>query len=1442
MSDLRDIQKQAEEQAKKGKLPEKQERPSGEAGGLPNADLNLLNVHGSKQQTKASDTPPKVEPKKAAEQKPEKKEEPGSLLSWSGAWGTVKGGFKTLASLPADTFNAVVNPDHGKVYRGIATGDSVRLADNVGFTASVKRTGSDVYTGVSYLATHPIEAYNRTSERYNKASSEQKGVMFGSTLTLTGTLFWGTGLGGKTSKLLGFAKVEEGIATGRALGEVSALSREANFARGLNTFNTEARLAREGRLAGMLDDAALTSRVLPAGRLGENTRFLNAFKEPKLGEQLTQGAKTAEALGGAKVVDLTDKAKIAEAAAADRWVLGIRNTTERLSEKLKFDLLTGQGAERAAGTEAASLAFRERALTLTREHKVIGDAVTVVLENGADSAAGRLAMRELKESLGRYSKTAGFDAKTIRDIDKVLVELEESLTISRSVRMAETGFGTTGADQLGRSVSGKEHALKENLTSIEKELSAGGKAEDAVALQRSGELKDSMRSFSQATDASTRERALAEFEMRYNRYTASLSETTLGKSGKLDLALTDRAAVEFRATAKGALEAGTTAEAAQPALLKLSNVEAVVREEQIGLKLQQARELTGGAQTAEARAILTEAERLETSLRNLRAAEKVAADTLSADSAGSRAAALAREKAAADFEGRLNAYNTLVKDSKFAKTASADLTISDHVAVEARAFGRFGREASPLLNDANATRRLDVFNGTNKGSLADSNLVAKVDDLSAAGKGSLAADSKLATKAEEAAGTAKGALAADSKLAAKAEEAAGTVKGALAADSKLAAKAEEVAGTVKGALAADSKLAAKVEEVAGTGKGTLAADSKLVAKAEEVSGINRGAAVADGHLAAKVEASTNAGRGNAAINATAAGRVEAAGNAAKGSTIADTTALGRAANVADAAALNAQRELLLKSTAKLEEAASLGDAAVRARVLEVQQGLERFSSLSANQTTGARELQEVSSALRSSIRGYNDVLDASPAARALAGKLHLEDSLASPSRIFQGDRLGNLNPAFYGDGAKLYLERSMYGGRFAVDPGSLATKVDFANSMRFTPSAVGGNWSAIAQPKLEELVNRAAHTAFRSGSMVQGIASDGFLSYLRSFIPTSTTDWVNVFKGYTILNNSYIIGTGLRDLGREINAATESATASRDGKTTDREPVQPIGHASVVGTTSGTTGRAGAVLDSLSSSRTASGSAGADPVTKRELYAERKDGSAPGQVFASQKGPALSPLVQALSTPKSETQAIARIASPVAEELKKKPSWWATVFGDDSGHRPLLKSEDTRSSEETKSPATIMPVRRIGGVEGGSQRIITPVFDPRYIRLQSELLGTFGLPRSLNGPSSMQADGDRKARVKGGTLHNDEKLAKQFPFLVSGAVVAESGVRQSNSKFSAKAEDREHKGMGKITGGAVSATATQPALGNEDGSAPAMVTQGGPQQPTSSSSSQNDED
>lgn len=1438
MSDLRDIKKQAEEQAKQGKLPERQERPSGLAGGDLIADLNLLNVHGTKSQTKASDTPQKPEVKKAADPQPEKKEEPGSLLSWSGAWGTVKGGFKTLASLPADTFHAVVNPDHGKVYRGIATGDSVRLADNVGFTASVKRTGSDVYTGVSYLATHPIEAYNRSAERYNKASSEQKGVMFGSTLTLTGTLFWGTGLGGKTSKLLGFAKVEEGIATGRALGEVSALSREANLARSLNVLNKEAGLAREGRLAGMLDEAALSSRVLPAGRLGENTKFLNAFKESKFAE----GAKSAEALSGAKVVDVADKAKVAEVVAGDRWALGIKNTTERLSEKLKFDLLTGQSAERAAGTEAASLAFKERAVTLMQEHKAIGEAVTVVFENGADSVVGRMAMRDLKESLARYSKAAGFDAKAVSEIDKVLVELEETVSVSRSVQLAKTGLRTSSADEIGTNVAGKEQALRDNLSLIEKELGNGGKVEDAAALQRSKELQQSMRNFTQATEAGARERALAEFEAKYNAYTASLKETTLGKSGKFDVALTDKAAVEFRATAKGALEAGTTAEAAQPVLLKISNVEAaVVREQQVGLKLQEARELAAGSQTAEARAILSEAERLEVSMRNLRSAERVAADSLSTDAAGSRTAALAREKAAADFEGRLNSYNNLVKESKFAKTAGADLTIAENTAVDARTIGRLGREASPLLGDANATGKLDVFTRTGKGTLADSNLAAKVDDLSAAGKGTLAADGKLAAKSEEFAGAGRGALAADSKLAAKVEEVTGAGKGALAADGKLAAKTEDVAAVGKGSFVSDSKLAARTEDLAAAGKGSRAADGKLVAKADEVAGANRAVTLSEANLAGKSETVANAGRGAATTETAAAGKFEAAANAGKGSNVADSAALGSRATWTDTAVLNAQRELVAKSTAKLEEAMALGDTAVRARALDVQQSLERFSASLASQVTNAKELQEVSSALRGSIRAYNEALDACPAARSLAGRLHLEDPLAAgTARFFQGDRLANLTPAFYGDGAKLYIERSMQGGRFAVEGGSLSTKVDFANALRFNPTTAAANWSAAVQPKLQELVNQAAFTAFRSGSMVQGIASEGFLSYLRSFIPSSTTDWVNVFKGYTILNNSYIIGTGLRDIGREINAANGLTTGVRDERAAGREP-QSLGDASVTGTTGGVIGRAGGGSDSSGSVRTVSGGSSADSTARRDLNSERRD-SAASQVFASQKGPALSPLVQALSTPKSDLRAIARVASPVAEELKKKPSWWATVYGDDSGHRPLLKADDAKPSEEARSPLTLTPVRRIGGSEGGSQRIITPVFDPRYIRLQSELLGTFGLPRSLNNPASIQSAGDKKGRVKGGTLHNDEKLAKQFPFLVQGAASAEGGVRHSNSKFAAKAEDREHKGLGKISAGSGKSAGAQSGLGNEDGAAPIMVTQGGPQQPQANTASLNDEE
>jgi hypothetical protein len=1329
MSDWRDIQKQFEELKKQGKLPEKQEKPAATGGG-DNSNLNLLDVHGTKQPPKAEAPAPKAEtpaPKKDEAVQPPKKEEPGSLFSLSGALGTVKGVGKGLLSLPVDTYHAFVNPDASRVYHSIATGSTARIADSVGFTASAKRTGSDMYTGVSYLASHPGQVFNRTVEMYSNASSEKKGVMTGQSIALIGTLFWGTGLGSKATKWAGFGKDVALAREAATAGELADLSRGTALLRDVNGVSREAKLVRTAQ--------ELEGAVLPAGRLGENTKFLNVLKDAKATSPVINETRLVEAFGG--------EARLNE----------IKFASKRLNETLDASKLLADGAKLSPEQ-------------LTLAHK-IDDSMRMAFEFGPQSTGGKIAMKELRASVGRYAEAVGLDSRAVADINKALAQFEESFfKLSGNRTVLGEATRATAAEDLTATMRSKHEGFGTRIEQLQKELSAGSKAEDVIALQRARELEDSMKAVTTATDGAARERALADFEGRLNVYNKAAENSSFARSGKFEPLLSERDIAEFRTAAMQRVELGGNVAEVRVVPISYSAPEVVaLREEQIAQRLDRARSITAGTDSAEAVALRQEAERLEQSMRNLSRTESALTEQSVTDRVAYESAQTARSKAAAELETRIKAWDELVKENKVARASGSDLSLGEQLLVENKSQAAF-RPNMFAADLSGASRNSSLLGDAGKASIVEEGKVA--DTTSALSRGSAVGRSGIAEEAkfaDSAAGLGKGSNAgATVDLAKGATAGEGMATGVN--DIRTAARAAEAAG--------------KTSEIAAAGReATLAREAGLAGRTGEVAGAGRGAVTAETIAARDLTKAT------------------------------ECLQSLRSADVAG----------------RLEQARALGDAAINLRVADVQQSVGKLEGLLSNRVASAADLQAVAGDLRASIRAYNEAIDASQLPKGSAASLYLNESLVNvtggtmirPLDVLKGYFVVN---GIYGvsqgvatgisdlltNARELAAQQASAGtvqsekivaaaevarkdrsdstaGQTAKDGTATASGASERNATSQTDAPARQKESAAAgdQGRFDAVAGKQEKASFTQSQTIYG---DGSRLYLE----------------HTIARQSFV---GQLESNSRANRIDFSKLPGTTGETSwlkaSEQKLQEVVNKAV-----DSVFRSGAMLRGLTSDNAIT-SLSASPVALN--------------ILSAQNASALSLNAQALASPKLDTQAVSR--GIAAEETKLKPSWWATVFGDT--HRPLLKADDTKPGDEPRPALILPPVRRIGGSDGSSQKIITPTFSASYVRMISNMVNNLG-QGPVDARHALAGSSDRRGRGKGTSLQDEDKLKQQFPFLLPSQAVADSGVRTNGALFTAKAEDQEQKSMGKPAGGAAAAA---PTGGNEDGATQALVAQAG---------------
>ncbi len=456
---------------------------------------------------------------------------------------------------------------------------------------------------------------------------------------------------------------------------------------------------------------------------------------------------------------------------------------------------------------------------------------------------------------------------------------------------------------------------------------------------------------------------------------------------------------------------------------------------------------------------------------------------------------------------------------------------------------------------------------------------------------------------------------------------------------------------------------------------------------------------------------------------------------------------------------------------------------------------------------------------RASIRAYNEALSSSSASELSAG-LKVDESTISKITSPGSDRLANINPVSYaGDGSRKYLAAALTD----TQPGSFLAHKPASTRVDFDGLPMAGLLEGTAKNQvLTNALSGAVDSIFRGGGLVLGLIPDSALSYLESAYRTAAP-WL---KGYVVANDAELLGK--LTLNRIFDATQLARAQSIDiqgGPVQSQQQISSSGASSadgsravMSGTTPGgdTTGgsqpynQTVSISDAQRASTQAgpagaavAGLAGIPGITesaesyKRNSQPAAQDSSST-QAIASPQGPALSPIVQALTMPRPDAQVFARETAVL--DQKKKPSWWTTVYGDNSGHRPLLKADISQPTEETKEAPVIAPPRRFGSVDGNSQRVVTPTFSPTFIRRQSELLGTVE-PRQ-QAVKQIAATGSSERRDRTGTSGSKEKdkLIRLFPFLISSTTSGESGIHTTGTNIASRAEDQEHKNAGKVSG------------------------------------------
>lgn len=1065
---------------------------------------------------------------------------------------------------------------------------------------------------------------------------------------------------------------------------------------------------------------------------------------------------------------------------------------------------SGRIAEETAGLRALS-----RAAELGKE----GRFATELNALGREARVARIL--EETEGAGRVLPRASRDLAS-------LGKRTEFLNGVRVERTATEAVQVTHAIEAERLMTSPAAKLSEELKALRTTAGPGGAVEMAVGRQALIEKEESAvvqaaRALEKPGSAASETVARREFSDALTRWKKAVGiETSATDAGAIrDM---DRVLAEFDRALVAGRETRVTAGGAEMLAPERLTAQLQTQQEVFTRQLSEVQKGLSTSTKAEDVLALQRSRELETSMTSVVKATDAAA----------------REKAVAEFDTTYKAYIEAVKDSSLGKAGKVDMVLADRTALEFRSAASGVMDFRPVAADGR------LMYGSN---LAEAQLMATREREVAA---------QLQKARELTTGSTTAEAQAIRREASSLEEGMRNLRNAERAVAESAGR-ERVAAE---ALAARDRAVAEFEARVKSWD-TLVNDSKLVKSAgadltlaertavevRNVSGVAREmGAVTEAGTAARMESATQLGRGTVAADLNTAGKVDG------------VLVSGRGALTSDVTAGVAERQLAMRTstaTARLEEATALGDVAVNARVGKVQEALRGYEAALSGSGT---KLEEASASLRSSIRAYNEALDASPAAKGLASRLYLDESIASPVRV-GADRLANTTPTIYGDGSALFLQRNLSTGApvNALGEGPLSTRVQ-----GLAAAAGETGYLRSAQERLSAVVSQAVDSVFRTGGMVRGLIPEPVARLGSSTMQYLGTGWgylSPVAKGYVLANGIWIMAAdsptylSVFNSGKILPAGaselptTFAAKAQLSAFPADMQAL-PGGRAagSTAGdTTGGATGR-GTATGAQEMQRTGAqpaqpgqpGGPGTD-AQRRDAATGSQEKSSFGQVMASPQGPALSPVVQALALPKTDSQAIPR--GVIAEELKKKPSWWSAVYGDVSGHRPLLKADDSKPADEAKVAPFVQGPRRIGGIESDPQKLVTPTFNPSIIRLQSELLGT-GSNRRADARVGLYGT-ERKGRVRGGgSLQDEEKLVKQFPFLLSSTTGSESGApASSGARFAAKAEDQEHKSMGRITGG--SAPQTAQSGGQDDESSQALVAQSGLQSP--SGSGQNEE-
>lgn len=181
--------------------------------------------------------------------------------------------------------------------------------------------------------------------------------------------------------------------------------------------------------------------------------------------------------------------------------------------------------------------------------------------------------------------------------------------------------------------------------------------------------------------------------------------------------------------------------------------------------------------------------------------------------------------------------------------------------------------------------------------------------------------------------------------------------------------------------------------------------------------------------------------------------------------------------------------------------------------------------------------------------------------------------------------------------------------------------------------------------------------------------------------------------------------------------------------------------------------------------------------------------SAPGS-----QGRELTPAMQVFGLPKASGQTMPSAAylerhELTPEELRKKKNWgqeWKDWFGGN----PIYRYAAPEAPQAEQSVRQIAPPPRVVSNNDGSQRVVTPVFDPRYIRMQSDLLGTSQNSRLPEGRMAALGSDPTARRIRGGATRDDKQpLTAQYPFL---RPAGETGMASNRTVFKLNnVEDRE---------------------------------------------------